>query len=91
MDTPAISTKYRLIVVGSWVLSLTLLILSVKKCAHYQTTAKAYRDSTAYYKVESAKVCQQKLDSLKTWYLQTKAQDEALRKNLRAEAPAWLR
>ena len=91
MDTPAISTKVRLIILGSWGLSLFLLVMSVKKCAHYQTTAKVYQDSTAYYKIESAKVCQQKIDSLKSWYFQTKAQDEAKFKTLKDNAPAWLR
>lgn len=91
MDTSFVCRLRLASLISTAILFFVFIAFPVRSCHNYKATAKAYQDSTAYYKIEAAKVCQQKIDSLTTWHLRAKAQDEAKFKTLKDNAPDWLR
>ncbi len=87
----AISRPIR-IAVGLWIALLLFGIAkSVNSCRTYKAEAKAWRDSTYFYKVEASRNCQDKIDSLKVWYTDQKGEEAKTLKVLTDESPAWLR
>lgn len=98
MAATSTTPKIRLIALIVGLVLTNALVVSVRKCSHFKNEAHTYQDSTTYYKnsaayfkVKASEECQQKVDSLKVWYLKTKQQDETTIQNLTNDAPSWLR